>query len=99
LEKRSLQEFADLPIEKLAEIYDLLVIDHPFSGYAAVHDVLLPLDTVLPSSFLQDQADARSAVWVTFWLRVPSDSGQEAIGSLSTGHESQPRAFSGESCF
>lgn len=55
-EKRSLQQFADWPIEKLAEVYDLLVIDHPFSGYAAAHDVLLPLDTLLPSSFLADQA-------------------------------------------
>lgn len=55
-EKRSLQQFADWPIEKLAEVYDLLVIDHPFSGYAATHDVLLPLDTLLPASFLADQA-------------------------------------------
>jgi len=29
LEKRSLQEFADAPVEKLAERFDLLVIDHP----------------------------------------------------------------------
>jgi multiple sugar transport system substrate-binding protein len=55
-EKRSLQQFADWPIEKLAEQYDLLVIDHPFSGYAAGHDVLLPLDEHLPASFLADQA-------------------------------------------
>lgn len=55
-EKRSLQEFADWPIEKLAEVYDLLVIDHPFSGYAAGHDVLLPLDGYLEIRFLEDQA-------------------------------------------
>ena len=34
-EKRSLQEFADAPIQGLAEDYDLLVIDHPWAGYAA----------------------------------------------------------------
>jgi multiple sugar transport system substrate-binding protein len=55
-EKRSLQQFADSPIEKLADVYDLLVIDHPFAGYAAAHDVLLPLDEFLPASFLEDQA-------------------------------------------
>ncbi len=54
--KRSLQEFADHPIERLAEHYDLLVIDHPFCGYAAAHDVLLPLDSFLPTGFLADQA-------------------------------------------
>ena len=31
-EKRSLQEFADAPIQGLAEDYDLLVIDHPWAG-------------------------------------------------------------------
>jgi multiple sugar transport system substrate-binding protein len=54
--KRSLQEFAAQPVEKLAEYYDLLVIDHPFCGYAAAHDVLLPLDSFLPADFLADQA-------------------------------------------
>ena len=55
-EKRSLQEFADFPIEKLAETFDLLVIDHPFSGYAAAHPVLLPLDEHLSAEFLAEQA-------------------------------------------
>src|ERR1019366_9097933 len=55
-ERRSLQQFADWPIEKLAEHYDLLVIDHPFAGYAAEHDVLLPLDEHLPASYLAGQA-------------------------------------------
>ena len=55
-EKRTLQQFADWPIEKLAEVYDLLVIDHPFSGHAAAHDVLLPLEELLPRGFLDDQA-------------------------------------------
>ena len=54
-EKRSLQQFADWPIEKLAGMYDLLVIDHPFSGYADDNDVLLPLDEHLPAAFLADQ--------------------------------------------
>lgn len=55
-EKRSLQQFADQPIQKLAESFDLLVIDHPFVGYAAAHPVLLPLDEHLPAGYLADQA-------------------------------------------
>ena len=30
-----MQEFADAPVEKLAEAYDLLIIDHPWAGFAA----------------------------------------------------------------
>src|SRR5437870_3634207 len=55
-QKRSLQEFADAPIQKLAETFDLLVLDHPFVGSAAAHTVLLPLDEHLPADFLADQA-------------------------------------------
>lgn len=55
-QKRSLQEFADFPVNRLAENYDLLVIDHPFVGYAAAHGTLLPLDDFLPEAFLADQA-------------------------------------------
>ena len=33
--KRSLKDFGDFPIERLAERFDLLIIDHPFAGYAA----------------------------------------------------------------
>ncbi len=57
--KRSLQEFADFPIERLAERFDLVVIDHPFVGRAATDPILLPLDEHLPADFLADQA-ARS---------------------------------------
>jgi multiple sugar transport system substrate-binding protein len=55
-EKRSLQEFADFPIQSLVDKYDLLVIDHPWAGYAAQHEVLLPLNKFLSHEFLADQA-------------------------------------------
>jgi len=54
-ETRSLQAFADQSIAQLAESFDLLVIDHPYSGRAAQGDVLLPLDEVLEQAFLEDQ--------------------------------------------
>ncbi|UUZ85190.1 extracellular solute-binding protein [Paenibacillus sp. P26] len=55
-EKRSLQEFADAPIQSLVGRYDLLVIDHPWAGYAAQSRALPPLNEHLPEGFLQDQA-------------------------------------------
>lgn len=56
-EIRSLQEFADFSIAGLAQAYDLLVIDHPFSGHAARGGILAPLDDWLSSEFLVDQME------------------------------------------
>ena len=53
--KRTLQEFADFPIEKLVESYDLLIIDHPWVGCAAATQCVLPLDHYLSGTYLQDQ--------------------------------------------
>lgn len=53
-ETRSLQAFADAPIERLAEAYDLLVIDHPFVGFAAADGCLRPLDGLLEAAELAD---------------------------------------------
>ena len=54
--KRTLQEFADYPIEELTGEYDLLIIDHPWAGRAAATGCVLPLNEYLPASFLEDQA-------------------------------------------
>ena len=56
-ERRSLQAFADRDITVLARQYDLLVIDHPWAGYAATRGVLLPLQDHLPAEFSWDQAN------------------------------------------
>ena len=55
-EKRSLQAFADKPLAQLAAEYDLLVIDHPWAGFAADSGVLKDLETLLAPEFLDDQA-------------------------------------------
>lgn len=55
-ETRSLQAFADAPLEELAKNFDLLVVDHPHMGEAARTRSLLPLDDYLPAEFLEDQA-------------------------------------------
>jgi multiple sugar transport system substrate-binding protein len=54
-EKRSLQGFADDSIEKLAQDYDFLIIDHPHIGAMSETGAVLPLDEYLPSDFLHDQ--------------------------------------------
>lgn len=43
-EKRSLQAFADHPLDELAAEYDLIVIDHPHVGSAADAGCLIALD-------------------------------------------------------
>lgn len=56
-EKRSLSEFESKPIQELASAYDFLVIDHPWAGFAAKHNVLLPLNEYLPAEFLANQRE------------------------------------------
>src|SRR5579863_8262072 len=55
-DRRSLKAFEEYPVERLAEDYDLIVLDHPFVGHAAKHRPLLPLDGVLSAAFMADQA-------------------------------------------
>ncbi|MBS1660447.1 MAG: extracellular solute-binding protein [Bacteroidetes bacterium] len=57
-EKRTLQQFADYPIEKLTETYDLLIIDHPWVGTAASLGCVLPLEEHLPAVYLKEQAES-----------------------------------------
>jgi multiple sugar transport system substrate-binding protein len=54
-EKRSLQDFADEPIQELAKKFDLLIIDHPWAGFAADKKILVPFNEHLSSDFLKDQ--------------------------------------------
>lgn len=54
-EKRSLQAFADFSIQELAERFDLLVIDHPWAGFAAKTKSIVPLNKYIEEDFLRDQ--------------------------------------------
>jgi multiple sugar transport system substrate-binding protein len=53
---RSLKDFEDYPIEKLAEKYDLIMMDHPFIGSGVKSKALVPLDEHVPAGYLADQA-------------------------------------------
>lgn len=44
---RSLKEFGDYPVEELAKKFDLLLIDHPFSGEAYQHNILIDFNRFL----------------------------------------------------
>ena len=51
---RSLTDFGDQPLEDVAGGYDLVVIDHPFCGRAALTGCLRPLDDLLDSALLAE---------------------------------------------
>ena len=55
--KRTLQQFADFPIEELTKSYDLLIIDHPWVGCAAATNCVLPLEKYLTAAYLQNQLE------------------------------------------
>ncbi len=55
--KRTLQEFADFPIEALTKEYDLLIIDHPWVGTANATNCVQNLKEYLPETYLQNQAE------------------------------------------
>jgi multiple sugar transport system substrate-binding protein len=43
-DRRSLQDFESFPIKRLAEQYDLIVVDHPHMGRVTAEHCLLPMD-------------------------------------------------------
>ena len=51
-QKRSLTAFGDEPLEDVAHLYDLVMIDHPFCGTAEATGTLAPLDDLLGSELL-----------------------------------------------
>ncbi|MEM1484305.1 ABC transporter substrate-binding protein [Oscillospiraceae bacterium PP1C4] len=56
-DKRSLREFGDFPVSKLAQTYDLLIIDHPFTGEASQYGLYTDLKEYLSAQELQEIAD------------------------------------------
>lgn len=50
--KRSLKDFGDYPVSKLAEHYDLIMIDHPFMAEALRENLLVPLNEHLSPGYL-----------------------------------------------
>lgn len=67
-DRRTLREFGEAPIEQYLDQYDLIIVDHPFVGFAAAHGVLVDL-----ASSLSDVEKARFAKdsvgpsWDSYW--------------------------------
>jgi multiple sugar transport system substrate-binding protein len=57
-EARSLKDFGDAPLERLAAEYDLLVIDHPHAGIAAASGAVLAYEELVGAEVLAELAKA-----------------------------------------
>ena len=54
--KRTLDEFGHAPIDQLATQFDLIVIDHPWSGFCFEKNLVHDLRTLAPAAVLDDLA-------------------------------------------
>ena len=63
-DRRSLQDFESYPVEQLARLYDLIVVDHPHVGQVTAEGCLLSLD--LQGREEELQALARGSVGPSF---------------------------------
>ena len=67
-DRRTLREFGEAPIEQYIDRYDLLIVDHPFVGYAAAHGTLVDLAPFLSGAEkLQMAADSVGSSWESYW--------------------------------
>ena len=49
-DRRTLRDFGEAPIDQYLDRYDLIILDHPFVGFAATHDVLVDLNPFLSAA-------------------------------------------------
>src|SRR6202140_1653931 len=66
--RRTLREFGEAPIEQYLDRYDLLIVDHPFVGFAAAHGAFLGLARYLSEAEkLHFAADSVGPSWQSYW--------------------------------
>ena len=63
-EKRTLDEFGHMPIDQLALKFDLIVIDHPWAGFAFEKNLVHDLKPLLPAAASHELA--QNSIGVTF---------------------------------
>jgi multiple sugar transport system substrate-binding protein len=69
-DRRTLREFGEAPIEQYVSRYDLIIVDHPFVGFAAAHDVLVDLSSfVSPEEKAHFTQDSVGPSWRSYWYR------------------------------
>jgi len=67
-DRRSLREFGEAPIKQYVDRYDLLIVDHPFVGFAAAHGVLVDLAACLSEAEKEGFAgDSVGPSWQSYW--------------------------------
>lgn len=77
--KRTLHEFGHADLAALAREFDLLVMDHPWDGYAVETAAVLPLESRLPKDVQEDcrgnsvGPSFESYVWENRLVAVPID--------------------------
>jgi multiple sugar transport system substrate-binding protein len=67
-DRRTLREFGEAPMEQYLDRYDLLIVDHPFVGFAAAHDALVDLaPSINEAEKTRFAADSVGASWQSYW--------------------------------
>lgn len=67
-DRRTLREFGEAPIEQYLDRYDLLIVDHPFMGFAAAHEALVNLaPSISETEKLRFAADSLGPSWESYW--------------------------------
>ncbi len=84
--KRSLQAFADEPIEQIARAYDLVILDHPHVGQISASGCLLPLPDFPDPSNSSLGGSVESYIWNGSTWSYPIDAAcQMAVGRADLG--------------
>lgn len=67
-DRRTLREFGEAPLEQYVSRYDLIIVDHPFVGFAAAHDVLIDLSPLISDAEkLHLKQDSVGPSWQSYW--------------------------------
>jgi len=67
-DRRTLREFGEAPIQQYLDRYDLLIVDHPFVGFAAAHGALVDLAPSLEEGEkLHFAAESVGPSWASYW--------------------------------
>jgi len=87
---RSLNEFGHGNVAELAERFDLIVLDHPWMGFAAANQILIPLDSLADAASLSAWRNTvggsfDSYVWGGSLLAAPIDAASPAAAIQDEG--------------
>jgi multiple sugar transport system substrate-binding protein len=67
-DRRTLREFGEAPLEQYLDRYDLLIVDHPFVGFAAAHGALIDLAPSISEGEKRRFAeDSVGPSWESYW--------------------------------